>query len=261
MKTKVIIIVLVLIAVGLMCGLLSVKETASVQHKDDLDKISYNSNQWAQTSAKLDDEKQLNVTLQKDIDTRKDEATKLSNDLSQATESLTKSEAELKAQKEETAKRDAKITELESQNQELDKKATDLTTQIAERNTQIDDIKQKLAASEGDKTFLTKELNRLMAEKAEMERQFNDLAVLKAQVSKIKAEMTAAKRLQWIRDGVFARENEKGAQRLMQGASSRPLVSAAPVNTNAADLNVEVNSDGSVKVIAPVTNTSAPPGK
>jgi chromosome segregation ATPase len=260
MKTKVFLIFLVLIAVGLCIGLVSIKQTAESEHKKDVDTILYQSNQWTETSAKLEEQKQVNLTLEKDVATRKDENTKLSNDLSQATESLTKTEAELKAQKDETAKRDAKITELQSQNEALDKQTLDLKGSLTNLETQISDTQKKLAASEGDKTFLTKELNRLMAEKSELERQFNDLTVLKAQVKKIKTEMTAARRLQWIRDGVFANDNEKGAQRLMQGANApRNTVKTSPA-TNAADLSVEVNSDGSVKVISPV-NAAPPPGK
>ena len=56
-----------------------------------------------------------------------------------------------------------------------------------------------------------------MAEKAELERQFNDLAVLRAQVSKLKEELSVARRLEWIRQGLFASTEQRGAQKLMQG--------------------------------------------
>ena len=92
----------------------------------------------------------------------------------------------------------------------------------------------------------------MMAEKAELERQFNDLAVLRAQVSKLKQELSIARRLEWIRRGLFASSEQKGAQKLMQGASAPagPPAVARP----AYDLNVEVGADGSVKVIPPLNS-------
>jgi len=79
----------------------------------------------------------------------------------------------------------------------------DLNAAITNLNTQILETQRKLTASEGDKAFLEKELKRLMGEKAELERQFNDLKVLRAQVAKLKEELTIARRLDWIRRGLF----------------------------------------------------------
>jgi chromosome segregation ATPase len=126
---------------------------------------------------------------------------------------------------------------------------------ISNLENQIADTQKRLDASEGDKAFLTKELQRLMAEKAELERQFNDLAILKKQVSKLKEELSIARRLEWIREGIFASAEQKGAQKLMQGANSGAI---RPADTNKYDLNVEVNADGTVKVIAPITTNTAP---
>src|SRR5262249_19212910 len=96
---------------------------------------------------------------------------------------------------------------------------------------------------------LEKELKRLMTEKAELERQFNDLTVLRAQVSRLKEEMNIARRLEWIRQGVFARAEQKGAQQLMQGGAA-PQTQAKTTKPT-YDLNVEISADGSVKVIPP----------
>ena len=100
-----------------------------------------------------------------------------------------------------------------------------------------------------------------MSEKAELERQFNDLTVMRAQVSKLKEELSIARRLEWIRQGVFARAEQKGAQQLMQGLSAQP----AKAPKTSYDLNVEVSTDGSVRVIPPSTNaaptTNPPPAK
>jgi hypothetical protein len=94
-----------------------------------------------------------------------------------------------------------------------------------------------------------------MAEKAELERQFNDLAVMRAQVRKLKEELSIARRLEWIREGIFANAEMKGAQKLMQGSAVGGTTAS---QTNKYDLNVEVNADGTVKVIAPI-NTNNPP--
>jgi chromosome segregation ATPase len=147
------------------------------------------------------------------------------------------------------ARKDTRIAELENQNQALDKQALELTNAITSLTTQIGDTQRKLAASEGDKAFLEKELTRLIAEKAELERQFNDLAVLRAQVAKLKQDLNIARRIEWIRMGLFASEEQKGAQKLMQGASAPQYQTKS--SKPAYDLNVEISADGSVKVVPP----------
>jgi hypothetical protein len=83
-----------------------------------------------------------------------------------------------------------------------------------------------------------------------LERQFNDLTILRAQVAKLKEELNIARRIEWIRQGIFASSDQKGAQKLMQGvASAQPK----PPKQN-YDLNVEVSADGSVRVVPPATN-------
>src|SRR5205807_1819124 len=148
-------------------------------------------------------------------------------------------------QEKQTAKRDGKIAELEGQNDDLSKKMTDLNTSITSLESQIDDTKKKLAASEGDRDFLLNELKRLQTEKAELERKFNDLAVLRDQVRKLRDELSIARRLEWIRRGLYG--SEKGAERLQKG-----LASAGP-QTN-YDLNVEIKQSGGTKIIPPGTN-------
>jgi hypothetical protein len=93
-----------------------------------------------------------------------------------------------------------------------------------------------------------------MAEKADLERQFNDLTVLRAQVAKLKDELNVARRLDWIRRGLFAASDEKGATKLMRTVANPPKT--PPGNY---DLNVEVHSDGTTKVIPPVTNAPVAP--
>lgn len=258
MKTKVALVIFALIAVGLGIGLISLKNQAAKQHEEDDANSQVLSKQLTNVTINLEEQKQVNLTLQQEVESRKAEITKLSNTLTSTSESLEKTQAALKAQQEETAKRDAKIAELENQNATLDKQAGDLKTSISGLEAQIDDTKKKLAASEGDKAFLTKELNRLVAEKADLERKFNDLAVLRTQVKKLKEELAISRRLEWIRQGLFASTDQRGAQGLMQHTVGAPTRTVKPaVGTNNYDLNVEVKSDGSVKVIPPLTNPPA----
>ncbi len=266
-RIGVIVLILVLVCVGLAIGLIAIKKQAVDQQRDLTEKNTALSNSVVQINEQLDRQKQVNADLEADRAKRKKEYDALSGDysklvsnLSQVSNNLVQTEVALKTSQEETARRDAKIAELEAQNQALDKQATDLSASITNLTKQIEETKRKLAASEGEKGFLEKELKRLMAEKAELERQFNDLTVLRAQVSKLKEELSVARRLEWIRQGLFASSDQRGAQKLM---ASTPMVAAkAPRPTY--DLNVEVSADGSVTVIPPLTNRPAatnPPAK
>lgn len=256
MKDRIGLIVLGLLCVGLGITAITIRNSAVEQKRADTDSILGLSNKWVETSTKLEDQKQVNAVLEKDVDSRKqalidltNNFTTVSSNLAEITANLAKTESSLKTSQEELAKRDAKIAELETQNQALDRQASELSTSITNLTLQIADTQHKLAASEGDKAFLQKELKRMMAEKAELERQFNDLTVLRAQVSKLKRELNIARRIEWIREGLFASTEQKGAQKLMQGLGSLPG-QAKPARPT-YDLNVEVGADGSVKVIPP----------
>jgi chromosome segregation ATPase len=257
-RIGIIALVLVLVCVGLGIALMAIKKQAGEQERDYAVKSSALSNDLVQANEQLDRQRQVNAELETDRDKRKKEFEELtgkystlSANLSQVSNNLVKTEVALKTSQEETAKRDAKIADLEVQNQALDKQAVDLSTAITNLTTQIEETKRKLATSEGEKGFFEKELKRLMAEKSELERQFNDLAVLRAQVSKLKEELSVARRLEWIRQGLFASTDQRGAQKLIQG----PAKVKAPKPTY--DLNVEVSADGSVKVIPPLTTPPA----
>jgi chromosome segregation ATPase len=266
-RIGVIVLVLVLVCAGLGIALIAIKKQAGEQLHELAEKNGALSNSWATTHDELDQQTQTNALLRGDLERQQKAFDALTNTytqvlgtLSQASNSLTTTEAALKTSQEETAKRDAKIADLEAQNQALDKRAVDLSTAITNLTTQIEETKHKLATSEGEKGFLEKELKRLMAEKAELERQFNDLTVLRAQVSKLKEELSVARRLEWIRQGLFATTEERGAQKLMQGPAASQVKAPKPTY----DLNVEVSADGSVKVIPPLTNRPAatnPPAK
>ena len=75
-------------------------------------------------------------------------------------------------------------------------------------------------------------------------------ALLRTQVARLKDELSVAKRLQWIRRGIYGTEIKKGAQILMQGITARTT------RTN-YNLNVELKQDGTATVVP--SSTNAPP--
>jgi chromosome segregation ATPase len=231
-----------------------IKKRASDQESENMKTIATLSNKWVVVSGNLDDQRKVNETLEKDLTEQKKAYSDLTNTYSQAAADLAKTETALKASEEAVRQKDAKISELEVQNQSLDKKAADLSNDLTNLTAQISDTQRKLVATQGDKSFLEKELKRMMAEKSELERQFNDLNVVRAQLSRLKEEMVVARRLEWIRMGVYANAEKKGAERMMQGNYTSTQAKAPKPNY---DLNVEVGADGSVRVIPPVTNRPA----
>jgi chromosome segregation ATPase len=258
------IIILTLACVGLAIALIVNQSNATKDRKTAESTIVAQSNGWVEAEGRLEEERKLTSSLTNDLAARAKDLTTLTNQILETSNALAKTQDSLKAAQDEVAKRDAQIANLEAQNKQLDDKATDLSASITNLQTQIDATQKKLAASEGDKAFLEKELQRLVAEKAELERQFNDLKVLRAQVAKLKEEMNISRRLAWIREGIFSRDEQKGAQQLMQKSqpafgtnSAEPTPAKKPGNY---DLNVEVNSDGTVRVIPPTNAapTNAP---
>jgi len=256
MKSRIGLTILFLVCLGLGVWLIYVTKHAAQEQRTSADEINSLSNNLVLAKSKLGEEAQRSTTFEKDLAESKRAFSELTNNfsqvaanLSQTTTDLAKTESALKAKEEEVKKRDARIAELESQKEALDKRAVELGTSITNLSVQIEDTRRKLATSEGDKAALEADLKHLLAEKAELERQFNDLTVLRSQVAKLKQELTIARRLDWIREGLFASGEQKGAQKLLQGINPLRLLSRAP--KPAYDLNVEVDPDGTVKVIPP----------
>jgi chromosome segregation ATPase len=254
MKNQMGIIVLILICAGLSILLVLNQKHLAKQQNKAADTISTFSNKLVRTTSDLEEQRQVNILLTNDLAARKTEIAMLTNKLAETTGRLAQTADSLKAAQEQITQRDSKIADLESQNQVLDQRALDLGTAITNLTIQIEDTQKKLAASEGDKAFLQKELQRLMAEKAELERQFNDLTVLRAQVAKLKEELSITRRLEWIRQGLFARDEQKGAEQLMQKSAAPP---GRQPKQPSYDLNVEVSADGTVKIIPPLTDNPA----
>ena len=248
---KAAIIVLIVLSLGLGAGLFWRHTTALREKKMDVYEKTDLTNQLTDAQTKLGDQEQMGAFLQKTLDQTSSRLAEKSNEVLRLSGTLAKTQQDAQAAAEsakvEMAKRDQKINDLEAQNTALDKQATDLKTAIGGLEKSIAETEKKLAASEGDREFLLKELKRLQAEKAELERQFNDLAVLRSQVSKLKDELSIARRLEWIRMGIYGMQNVKGAERLMSS-------NWAGAPDGKFDLNVELKQDGGASVVPARTN-------
>jgi myosin heavy subunit len=244
------VIIIVMVGISLVLGiaLLRTHKQAEEQRHMDEESILLHSNQWVQTRIKLDEQAKVNFSLETNLTDRLLELKSVSNKLIDVSGNLAKVEADVKAAQEQLAKRDAKIAELANLLDDKDKKLDDLRSSITGLEGQITETEKKLATSEGDKELLLKELKRLQVEKAELERQFNDLAILRDQVRKLKDELSIARRLDWIRRGLYGSTERKGGELLQRG------IVAQPVRTN-YNLDVEIKKDGGAKINA-VTNAS-----
>ena len=167
-----------------------------------------------------------------------------------------------KTKAEEIAKREASIKDLQETRDQLNAKVAELNTDITKLKSTIGTLNTRIAFVEGelqvtkdDKTFLTKELGRMQGERTEMERKMNDLAFLKEQMSTIKSDEAVARRMDWMRRGLFLDER-KGATLLVDGL--KPLPSMKPSSTRGSQLNVEVHRDGTVTIKPPAPAAPKP---
>jgi chromosome segregation ATPase len=197
---------------------------------------------------KRDEQEKLAMYLQTNLVVRTEELSGASNKLTKLNAELANTQKEMQEAAERAkaaiAERDSQISKLTSETNAMTLKMDDLTASIGKLGKQITETEHKLTASEGDREFLLKELKRLQVEKADLERQFNDLSVLRTQVAKLKEELSIARRLEWIRLGIYGASEKKGAEKLMAGTTG-------PAKTNNFNLNVELKQDGGAQVVTP----------
>jgi len=263
MKDKGPILVLLLVAVGLGIALIVINKEASDQAKDAADGLTVASNTVTSVKQQMAELQVVNQTLESNLTTAR---TDFSNKIALADANLHTTEADLEKAvaeaKAETksvadsnalalAQRDERIADLASHNEALDKESAALHIAITNLEFKIATTEVKLANSEGDRAFLLKELKTLQAEKLDLEQKFNNIADIRDQLHKLKVEAAIARRLDWIRRGVYDSFKEKGGQLLIQ-----PLPQTPPPASNGA--NVELKEGGAVKIqTAPPTD--APP--
>jgi hypothetical protein len=256
MNSKVVAILLTILCLLLAAGLIYRHNTATQDKKKDVAQIVHFSNEVVDVSGKLEEQKMVNLSLEKDFATQSEELKTYSNNLATVSASFAKAQVDAKTAaetaREEMRKRDTRITELESERDTMTRKMNDLTNSISTLEIQIADTQKKLDASEGDREFLLKELKRLQAEKSELERQFNNLAMLRDQVRRLRDELSVSRRLDWIRRGLYG--SFKGGELLRRG-----FASANPAKTN-YNLDVEIRSDGGAKILtnAPAADSTSP---
>jgi len=251
---KAAIVFLILVTLGLGVGLMMRHQQATEVKKQDDEIKTVLSNRVEQTQAKLDEQEKIAMYLQTNLTLKAEELTVTSNTLTKIEADLARTKKKMQDEAEaarlEIERRDAQIFQLTAQTNQLTMKMDDLTSNIDKLGKLINDTERKLAASEGDREFLLKELKRLQTEKAELEKQFSDLSVLRTQISKLKEELSVARRLEWIRMGIYGMQDKKGAERLMNP-------STPSTRTNNFNLNVELRQDGGATIV-PNTNAPAP---
>lgn len=246
---KAAIVFLILASLGLGVGLM-VRHTQAVKvKKQDVETISVLSKNVEVTKNKLDEQEKLAMHLHTNLVERTEELSGASNNLAKLNAELARTQKEMQAAAEaaraDIERRDLQIAKLTTETNSMTHKLDDLNASIGKLGRLISDTERKLLASEGDREFLLKELKRLQVEKADLERQFNDLSVLRTQVARLKEELSIARRLEWIRLGIYGASEKKGAERLMAGSTSPPS------KTNNYNLNVELKQDGGAQILTP----------
>ena len=261
MNIKIVIVILAVVAVALGIAVVATKEQANTQHQTDVVSITGFSNDLVQTKEELVDLQQVNSSLTNDLAASRAEAAQLSNNLASALAtiaetrtSLANAEDEITNLNQHVSALDAHVSRLEDQNKMLSDQAADLTNTINHLDDVISDTQNQLSQMTTNNTFLQGELQKQMAERADLEHKFNDINEVKAQVGKLKEEIFIARRIRLMKNDTGTK---KGGEVLM--TRSQPVTNNISTNLPPNyDLNVEVGSDGSVKIIPPLGATNAP---
>ena len=279
MKPKIAIIVLVLALLALAIALFAIKQQDMDQHNGDVKTIGTISNSLEEAKGQIVELNNLNTTLTNDLSfTRQqlgvanEHIEQLSNSLMSVDVQLENTTALLAIARNQVTNLNVKVTDLEWHNKSLEQNAQDLTNTITQLNVQIANTEQRLAKETKNRAFLERELAKQIALRTDLEGKFNSIVEMRAQIRKLRDEKIVQDRLAAMKDPTVGK---KGAELLMlqstgqnphtlaSGAAKTPATgtNAAAVKQPAAtdyNLNVEVGSDGSVKVIAPLSGTNAP---
>ncbi len=264
MKIKIAIIILAVACAGLGIALFTIKKSAEEQQTKDAATISNLSGQVVNAQKQIDELGQVNLTYSNDVASARQQLSsteqqlaQLSNNLATAAATLAETRTSLNSQltsaQGQIANLNSHISELETQNKVLDQRANELTNTIAQLSLSIENTQNQLAIAETNRVYIEQELQKQLAKKAELEHKFNDLDEVRAQVKKLRDEMFIARRLQWMKND---NSQKKGAELLIQ--RNVPATNSPASRAPNYDLNVEIGSDGTVKVIPPLGATNAP---
>lgn len=212
------------------------------------------SNRWNAARRSLDEQKQVNDSLQTSLTDRAQMIETLRVEMANLKTDLARSQAETKNAQGEIAKRDSHISGLEGRNVDLTRQMGDLQNAIAGLEQQIEDAERRIAASEGNRQHLLEDLQRLQDEKLALEKQLNDLAYLRDQVRKLKDELSIARRLDWIRRGLYSPTPRKGAEALAD-LKFNPEPEPEPAST----LDVEIFRSGEIRIQESTNTAPTPP--
>ncbi len=255
--------IVIAVAVVLAIALIAIVVHDTGQHQTDVTTITTFSNDLATAKLQISDLHDVNVTLSNDLVTAHAQEVQLSNNLATALATVAETRASLQnAQDEVTnlnqhvSELDAHVTKLEDQNTALSSQAVELTNTINHLDEVITDTQNRLSLITTNNTYLQGELQKQMAERADLEHKFNDLSAVRAQVGKLKEEIFIERRINLMKNDTG---NKKGGEVLI----SRNPTGAVSTNNMPPnyDLNVEVSSDGSVKILPPLNGTNAAPAK
>src|SRR5437867_4725328 len=115
MRTRLGIVVLFLVAIGLGIALITVKRQADKQKTADNSTILTLTNSLVETNRLLSEQKRVSEMLQSDLDTQKKSFGELTNTFSQVSENLIKTDAPQTASKQEVAKLQNKTSTIETE--------------------------------------------------------------------------------------------------------------------------------------------------
>jgi chromosome segregation ATPase len=226
------------LALLLSAGLIYLHWTAVGQKNASLGLINNYSNQWVEASLKLNEQKLVNLTLERDYATTAEDLKGYSNQLAAVNADLENLRVQAKTVAdvagEHLREQDSRIETLQQEREGMNRNIGELSDAIANLESQIAETERKLAASTTEKAELLAELSRLKSEKEDLEKRFNNLAMVREQMRRLRDELSLSRRLEWLRQGLTGGPKHK---------SFATLASAATLNPNFG-LDVQLRSDG-----------------
>src|SRR5437868_3877685 len=139
MKTKIGVVILVVVSVGLAVTLIVTNKQSGVLHQKDAATILDFSNQLMTAGKNLDDFRQVNLELTNELAGSRQESMTLSND-------LVDTKSSLQREQEKVTGLNTRVTDLETRNQALDENLVTLSNTIASLSAQIADAQGKLSS-------------------------------------------------------------------------------------------------------------------